>query len=209
MFVQALQPHRPPAIADQRRIGRKAHQAEKEKGPLKSGVGQKRAAHVMRVVGVAIVGRTNGYDGFECRGTARRNLQSIEPAPGDSHHSHGAIAPGLRRQPGDQLHAVVLFLLRVLVEQQAGRFAAAAKVDAHAGVAVTGQIRMSERVPLVGAVALAVRQYSRIAGTGFCSASSGSQMRAASFVPSFKGINVCSMTRTGLGKFVTITADHP
>src|SRR3984957_21118308 len=31
--LQALQPHRSPAIADQRRIGRKAHQAEKEKGP--------------------------------------------------------------------------------------------------------------------------------------------------------------------------------
>jgi hypothetical protein len=33
-------------------------------------------------------------------------------------------------------------------------------------------------------------------------------MRAASFVPSFSGIKVCSMTRTGLGKFVTITAHH-
>ena len=30
-------------------------------------------------------------------------------------------------------------------------------------------------------------------GTGFLSASSGSQMRAASMVPSFNGINVCSM----------------
>jgi hypothetical protein len=30
-------------------------------------------------------------------------------------------------------------------------------------------------------------------------------MRAASVVPSFNGINVCSMTRTALGKFVTIT----
>src|SRR5262249_62332542 len=44
------------------------------------------------------------------------------------------------------------------------------------------------------------------AGTGFCSASSGNQMRAASIVPSFNGINVCSMTRTVFGKFVTITA---
>src|SRR5262249_6673930 len=31
-------------------------------------------------------------------------------------------------------------------------------------------------------------------------------MRAASVVPSFNGINVCSMTRTVFGKFVTITA---
>src|SRR5271154_3565517 len=76
--LQALQPHRSPAIADQRRIGRKAHQAEKEKGPLKSSGGEKRAAHVVRVVGVPIVGRTKGDDCFECRGTARRNLKSIE-----------------------------------------------------------------------------------------------------------------------------------
>src|ERR1700689_4250784 len=45
-----------------------------------------------------------------------------------------------------------------------------------------------------------------MAGTGFCSASSGSQMRAASIVPSFSGIKVCSMTRTALGKVVTICA---
>jgi len=31
-------------------------------------------------------------------------------------------------------------------------------------------------------------------------------MRAASIVPSVNGINVCSITRTGFGKFVTITA---
>ena len=37
-------------------------------------------------------------------------------------------------------------------------------------------------------------------GTRFSSASSGNQMRAASIVPSFNGINVCSITRTGRGK---------
>ena len=47
-----------------------------------------------------------------------------------------------------------------------------------------------------------------MAGTGFSSASSGSQTRAASVVPSFNGIKVCSMTRTAFGKFVTITVDH-
>src|SRR6266446_2453646 len=34
-------------------------------------------------------------------------------------------------------------------------------------------------------------------------------MRAASVVPSFNGINVCSMTRTALGKVVTITGTLP
>ncbi len=155
---QALRPHRSPAIADQLRIGRQAHQAEKEKGPLKGCGGQKRAAHVVRVVSVAIVGRTNGDDGFECRGTARRDLKSVEPAPGDSHHANGAIAPRLRRQPGDELHAVVLFLLGVLVEQQARRFTATANVDADAGVAVTCEIGMRERIAFVSPIALAIWQ---------------------------------------------------
>src|ERR1700722_16124861 len=154
--LQAFQPHRSPAVADQRRIGRKARQAEKEKGPLKSSLGEKRATHVVCVIGVPIVGRTNGDDGFEGRGTARRNLKPLEPPPGNSHHPNRAIAPGLRCQPGDQLHAIVLFLLGVLVRQQARRFAAAAKVDANTRVAVTGQIGMSQRVPLVGAVALTI-----------------------------------------------------
>src|SRR4029077_7567452 len=142
--LQALQPSRSPAIADKRRIWRKAHQAENEKSPLKSCLGKKRAAHVMRVVGVPIVGRTNGYDCFECRWTARCNLKSIEPAPGNSHHPNRAIAPRLCCQPSDQFHAIVLLLLGVLVEQQASRFTATAKVDADAGVAVTCEIGMSQ-----------------------------------------------------------------
>ena len=207
MFCQPLQPHRPPAIADKQRIGRKAHRAEEEKGPFKSGR-EKRAAHVVRVVGVAIVGRADGDDRLQRRRTERRDLQPIEAAPGNSHHPDRAVAPGLRRQPGDHLHAVVLFLLGVLVEQQARRFAAAANVDANAGVAVTGQIGMGQRVPLVGAVALAVGQIFQDRRNRILSASSGSQMRAASVVPSFNGINMCSITRTALGKVVTITADH-
>ena len=44
-----------------------------------------------------------------------------------------------------------------------------------------------------------------MAATGLCSASSGNQMRAASVVPSFNGINVCSITRSVRGNVVTIT----
>src|ERR1700751_2406470 len=54
--LQALHPHLSPAVADQRRIGWKTHQAEKEKGPLKPSLGKKRAAHVVGVVGVPIGG---------------------------------------------------------------------------------------------------------------------------------------------------------
>src|SRR5262249_59605958 len=113
----ARQPRSPPATADERGIGRKTHQAEKKKGPCKGRGGEKRAAHVMRVVSVPIVGGTNGDDCFESRRATRRNLKSVDPAPGNSHHPNRAIAPGLSCQPSDYLHAIVLFLLGVLVEQ--------------------------------------------------------------------------------------------
>jgi hypothetical protein len=110
----------------------------------------------MHIVGIPVVGRADGYDGLEGGRAARRNLKSIEAAPGDSHHPDDAAAPGLRRQPRDYLQAIVLLLLCVLVEQQATRLAAAAHVDPNAGVAVAGQIRMRERVALISPVALAV-----------------------------------------------------
>src|SRR5438876_9104835 len=52
--------------------------------------------------------------------------------------------------------------------------------------------------------------YSRIAGTGATSAPAGSQMRAASRQPSGRGIQQCSISRTGLGNAVsTLTACLP
>src|SRR5256885_16794567 len=109
----------------------------------------------MHIVSIPVVSRADGYDCLECRGAPRRNLKSIEAAPGDSHHPDNATAPGLRRQPRDHLHAIVLLLLCVLVEQQAIRLAATSDIDANARVAVAGQIRISQRVPLVSPVALA------------------------------------------------------
>src|SRR5262249_41385872 len=69
---------------------------------------------------------------------------------------------------------------------------------------VAGQIRMSQRVPLVSPVALAVGEILQDRRNRVLLASSGSQMRAASVVPSFNGINVWSMTRTVRGNVVTI-----
>ena len=51
-------------------------------------------------------------DGFQCRRPARRDLQSIEAAPGDADHADRAGAPGLGREPGDDLERVVLLLQR-------------------------------------------------------------------------------------------------
>src|SRR5215467_6046348 len=56
------------------------------------------------------------------------------------------------------INSTPLFLLGVLVEQQARRFAATSNVDADARVAVTCEIGMSQRVSFVSAVALAIRE---------------------------------------------------
>ncbi len=154
---QTLQPHRPPALADQRGIGRMAHRAEEERRPAETRI-QLGAAHVVHVVGVAIVGRADRDDGLERRRPARRNLQPVEAAPRDPHHADRAAAPGLGGQPGDDLDGVVLLLPGVLVGQQAVGFAAAADIDSHAGIAMAGQPRIGERVAFIGAVALAVGQ---------------------------------------------------
>ena len=110
----------------------------------------------MCIVGVAVVGRADGHDCLECRRAACRNLKCIEAAPGDAHHSDYATAPGLRCQPRNHLHAIVLLLSCVLVEQQAIRLATTSNIDANARVAVAGQIRMRQRVALVSPVALAI-----------------------------------------------------
>src|SRR5262245_37246444 len=108
----------------------------------------------MDIVRVSIVGRADGDDRLECRRAPRRNLKSVETTPGDSHHPDHATTPGLRCQPRNHLHAIVLLLLCVLIEQQAPRLAAASNVDTNARVAVAGQIGMSQRISLVSPVAL-------------------------------------------------------
>ena len=133
------------------------HRAEKERCPAETRI-QLGAAHVVHVVGVAIVGRADRDDGLERRRPARRNLQPVEAAPRDPHHADRAAAPRLRGEPGDDLKGVVLLLPGVLVGQQAVGFTAAPDIDPHAGIAMTGQPRIGERVALIGAVALAVGQ---------------------------------------------------
>src|SRR5262245_66665773 len=116
----------------------------------------------MCVVGVAIVGGTNGYDCLERRRAARSNLQSIEPAPRDAHHPDNATAPWLRRQPGYQLLAILLLLFCVLVEEQAARIPATTNVDANTTVAVAGEIRMSQGVPLISPIACGTEDTPRL-----------------------------------------------
>jgi hypothetical protein len=156
-MLEALQPHRAATIADQRRVGRVAHRGKEERRPVEPR-GQQSAAHVVHVVAVPVVGRADRHDRLQRRWTTSGDLECVEATPGDPHHSDCATAPGLRRQPRDDLQRVVLLLPGVLVEQQATGLAAAPDIDPHAGIAVAGQIRMRHGVPLIGAVPLAIRQ---------------------------------------------------
>ena len=107
------------------------------------------AAGVVHVVGVAVVGGHQRDDGLERRRTEGRHLQAVEPGPRDAGHAHGARAPGLGGDPGDRLADVLVLLRRVLVEDDAVGVPGAAQVEAHAGVAVSGPVRVDG--PVTGA----------------------------------------------------------
>ncbi len=99
-----------------------------------------------------------------------------------------------------------------------------AHVDADRGIAVTSEVRVRQRIAHVGPVALAVGEvfekgWNRIvlgilgkphargelrSVAGSFSASSGSHMRAASFVPSDSGIQMFSISLTLRGKSVIV-----
>ena len=141
------------------------HRAEQERSPTQTGA-QRRSAHVVHVVAIPVVGRADRDDRLQRRRAARRDLQRVEPAPGNAHHADGAIAPGLRRQPRDDLERVVLLLLGVLIGQQAVRFAAASDIDtdgrhSHGRQDRDASARRGHTVP----VRLRYGRYSRIAGT--------------------------------------------
>ena len=114
------------------------------------------AAHVVDVVSVAIVGEANRNDRFERGRTPRRDLQRVEPAPGFADDRDGAVAPVLRRDPGDRLQRVVLLELQIFVFEPAVRIAGAADVDAHRGVTVRGEIAVHRLVSSTRAVPFAV-----------------------------------------------------
>ena len=115
-------------------------------------------AHVVDVVAVAVVGRGDGDDGLELGWPPRGDLQAVEAAPGDADHAAGAGAPGLRRDPGQDLHRVVLFGLEVLVLEDAAGFPRAPDVDAQAGITVAGPVGMGQFVALARPVEPAVGQ---------------------------------------------------
>src|SRR5208283_3532497 len=81
----------------------------------------------------------------------------IEPAPGDSEHSNFAVRPGLTGEPGDDLFAVELLLLRVFaVGGRAFARAKAADVYARADVSAGCEIAMDRIVAGRGGVVFTI-----------------------------------------------------
>ena len=155
--AEAGEPQLAPAVAHDGGVRRTRVVGEHRRGPAQV-VEEERAAHVVDVVRVAVVGRARREDRAERGRPAGRDLERVEAAPGVAHHPHPAGAPRLGGEPGDDLHRVVLLEGEVLVGENALRVAAAAHVDAHARVAVPGDVGMRERVPLRGSLAPAVGQ---------------------------------------------------
>ena len=153
---QAVEPRLSPRVADDGRIGRRAVPDVHERGPGQRVHSEQAAAHVVDVVGIAVVCGAERDHRLQCGRAAGCDLEAVEAAPGDPEHAHGARAPGLGRDPGDGLDSVVQLLFEVLVEEDPVRLAGSAQVDAHAGVPVPGEVGVHGGVAPPGPVVLPV-----------------------------------------------------
>ena len=162
--LDSREPALAPVVA-RHRIGRSGLVGQHLGAPVEI-VGQQAAAHVVDVVGVAIHGRAAGHDRLQRRRAAEGELQSVEPAPGDTDHADIAIAPWLARNPGDHLFLVRELLLRILVVEEAVRVPGTGDVDPNAGIARRSEDRMGGGIARRGAVTPAVRQVLQNRGGG-------------------------------------------
>ena len=153
--VEALVPHVPPPFPHDGRVGRQGRVRE-HRPCLGQVVREQAAAHVVHVVGVAVVGERRDDDRPEARRPARRDLKTRERAPGDAHEPGAAGAPGLGREPAERRLDVAVLLLGVLVLEHAVGVAAAAQVQAQARVPVAREVGVVDRVAHRGQVALPV-----------------------------------------------------
>ncbi len=157
LVLEALQPHLPPALADEFRIGRSRLVGEHgcRPGELSR---EMAAVLVVDVVIVAVDGRGDRDHRLESRRLECRHLQTVEAAPGDAHHPDLAVRPGLCRNPFDDLAAVGEFTRGVFAVDHALGLARAADVDANAGNPGGREGRVGGFVACTGSVALAVGQ---------------------------------------------------
>jgi len=105
--IEPLLPHLAPPLAHDRGVGRQRVVHDECRAPDQVFI-EEAAAHIVRVIGVAVVGGTERDDRFERRRRAGGHLERIESAPGNSEHANGTVAPGLGREPGDHRDRVVV-----------------------------------------------------------------------------------------------------
>ncbi len=153
--LQALTPHRLPVRPHHLRIRRPGHHRLEPHAPLQVGVAD-RPADIVRVIGISIVRTAQRHDRLERRGPQGRDLQGVDPAPGDAAHPHGAGAPGLSGDPGDDLYPVRQLRPIVLVDHHPFGIPRPAHIDPHIGDAVAGQLLAPGAVMGPVAVALAI-----------------------------------------------------
>ena len=153
---QALVPHLPPPVTDDRRIRGQAVEREHHRR-LGQIVREQASAHVVHVVDVQILGGGGTDDRLERRRAAGGHLQTVEPAPRDTHHADIAVAPGLFGEPCDDVAGVVVFGGQILVGEHPVGVSAAAHVHTHGHVAVPGEIGVVESIPRPGQVPLPIR----------------------------------------------------
>ena len=155
LHLQPRQPHFPPFVPDELRVRRQGAPGEAVGAPGGILVDQA-TAHVMDVVGIAVVGGAEGDDGLQRRGLQGGELQGVEAAPGDAGHPHRSAAPAPARQPVDDLDPVLLLARQILVQEQPFGFPAAADIDPHAGIALGRDPGMHPDIAIDGPVALAI-----------------------------------------------------
>ena len=94
LMLQTRQPHLAPTIPHDQGVGRSRRIGEHGRGPAHVLVEQ-RAALVVDVVLVAVIGGAQRHDGGQGRRAQSRDLQGVEAAPRNAEHAHLARAPSL------------------------------------------------------------------------------------------------------------------
>src|SRR5690348_7803831 len=88
---------------------------------------------------------------------AHSHLKRVEPAPGDANPPNISVRPGLMSQPGYDLLAVGLLLLRIFaLGRNTFACAEAADINASAHVAAAGKVSMLRIITRSSAIVLAI-----------------------------------------------------
>ena len=127
--VDSTTPFVAPAVAVHRGNGRKDVAGGHVDHPVDEVERLEDAAHVVDVVGVAVVRGVDGHDRVERRRALHRDLQGVEATPGRAVHPDLPGAPVLLGEPCDHLADVGLLLRVVLVERDSLRRPRPAEVE--------------------------------------------------------------------------------